>query len=129
MQNGKCLLCDEPIAHYHHAVPKHKHGSETVGNRCGLCEYHHHKAHTDPNCEKLLQEKIQGLQKRYDALGVLNQIIPKLVLELEVKYFNNVYLTTGKITSNFRKQHDLYKDHFLDAYCIACSAIDMAKIS
>ena len=88
-----------------------------------------HKAHTDPNCEKLLQEKIQGLQKRYDALGVLNQIMPKLVSELEVKYFNNVYLTTGKITSNFRKQHDLYKDHFLDAYCIACSVIDMVKIS
>ena len=129
LQNGKCLLCDEPIAHYHHIVPRHKCGSEIVGNRCGLCEYHHHKVHTDSNCEKLLQEKIQGLQKQYDALGVLNQIMPKLVSELEVKYLNNVCLTTGKITSNFRKQHNLYKDHFLDAYCIACSVIDMAKIS
>ena len=128
LQNGKCLLCDEPIAHYHHIVPKHKNGSETIDNRCGLCEYHHYKVHTDVNYEQILRQKILGIKKRYDALGVLNQIIPRLVSYLQCKYLHNVSFTTGKITCDFRKIHNINKDHFLDAYCIACVTLERPKI-
>ena len=37
-QNGKCLLCRRPaIEHYHHLVPKHLGGSESIDNYAGLC--------------------------------------------------------------------------------------------
>lgn len=121
IQKGKCLLCEEPIKTYHHVRERHKNGSETVRNRVGLCACCHRSVHTDPAYEAKLQTKAKGLRKQYDALGVLNQIIPYLIDQLKEEY--QVSYTTGWKTKEFREGHGLTKEHFLDAYAIACSSL------
>lgn len=123
LQSGKCLLCQNTIEHYHHVVPRHKGGSELLSNRAGLCEKHHALVHTDPEWAAKLASKKEGQNKKYHALSVLNQIIPYLAQGLAERFPGHVYTTTGKDTSSFREDHEVPKDHHLDAYCIACSVI------
>ena len=47
LQDGRCLLCDRSIEHYHHIIPKGECGSNTLPNIAGLCEEHHLLVHTD----------------------------------------------------------------------------------
>ena len=124
LQSGKCLLCQNEIAHYHHVVPRHKGGSELLSNRAGLCEQHHTLVHTDKEYETKLAVNKEGLNKKYHALSVLNQIVPYLTQQLAERFPGHVYTTTGKDTASFREDNGIPKDHHLDAYCIACSVID-----
>ena len=125
MQDGKCLLCKKPIEHYHHVMPRNKNGSNTLTNIVGLCAKHHEKVHTDSKVKERLLTKTAGLHKKYHALSVLNQIIPRLTIELSQLAPTSV--TTDKDTSDFRKDHGIEKDHHLDAYCIACSTLEKIK--
>ena len=120
-QEGRCLLCADPIEEYHHVVARKKNGSETIRNRVGLCKKCHRLVHMDEDAAKELAKKSQGQWKRYDALGVLNQIIPALLRALEPF---GLIITTGLATYQFRKEHGLWKDHPIDAYAIACSALE-----
>ena len=79
MQEHHCLFCKKPIAHYHHVVPQSENGSNTIGNIVGLCTKHHDLVHKDTTWQKKLTKKKTGLNKKYGALSVLNQIIPALV--------------------------------------------------
>ena len=124
MQDGTCLFCGKPITRYHHVVPRSKGGSDTLENRVGLCEEHHALVHTDPEWAKKPKEQKTGMNKKYHALSVLNQIIPFLTNELAKWFPDHTYVTSGKSTFDFRNVHNIPKDHYLDAYCIACSILD-----
>lgn len=125
MQEGHCIFCKNSIKHYHHVVPRHLGGSETLDNRAGLCEHHHHLVHTDDKWKQKLATKKAGLNKKYGALSVLNQIIPYLIKELTVRFPNHCYSIDSKSTFEYRENHDIPKDHHLDAYCIACNVLDV----
>ena len=129
-QNGHCLFCEKGIDHYHHVVPRRKNGSETLENRVGLCEEHHRLVHTDKEWETKLAAKKAGMNKKYHALSVLNQIIPSLTEQLAELFPQHAFVTTGQDTYRFREDHGIPKDHYLDAYCIACSTLPNAgKVS
>lgn len=127
-QDGHCIFCDKSIVHYHHIVPRHKGGSESLYNRVGLCEGHHHLVHTDAEWEKKLASLKAGLNKKYNALSVLNQIIPYLFKEMEVLFPFAVYATTGQDTKACRDTLSIQKDHHFDAYCIAISILNISKV-
>ncbi len=121
MQNGHCLFCEKPIEAHHHIVPQSKGGSDTIGNICGLCAKHHTKVHTDAEWHEKMTRKKAGMNKKYGALSVLNQIIPSLTVELSK--LAPTLVTTGMSTKAFREAHGIEKDHHTDAYCIACSTL------
>ena len=122
-QDGHCLFCKKGIDHYHHVIPRRKSGSETLGNRGGLCEEHHRLVHTETSWEKKLAAKKAGMNKKFHALSVLNQIIPQLTEQLTEMFPQHAFVTTGQDTCSFREDHSIPKDHYLDAYCIACSVL------
>lgn len=123
-QDGHCLFCGEPIDHYHHIIPRHKGGSETLANRCGLCAKHHNLVHKDIAWAKRLTTLKEGVNKKYNALSVLNQIIPFLTNYLDKETPYSIYATDGKSTKGFRTAKNVQKEHYTDAYCIACSILD-----
>lgn len=123
MQEHHCLFCKEPIDHYHHVVPQHKNGSSTIANIVGLCTKHHDLVHKETAWQEKLAKKKTGLNKKYGALSVLNQIIPSLTKELSSLFPKHFFVTTGKSTYDYRTAHGVSKDHWLDAYCIACSVL------
>ena len=125
-QEGLCIFCKSKIDRYHHVVPKHLGGSESVDNRSGLCEKHHALVHTEAEWEEKLKTKQQGLLKKYHALSVLNQTMPYLITEL-ANTEENFYVTTGYETHELRKAFDLPKVHYVDAWCIAVSAADCSE--
>lgn len=123
MQECHCLFCKKPIDNFHHIVPKHKNGSNTIGNIVGLCAKHHDLVHKETAWQEKLAKKKTGLNKKYGALSVLNQIIPALTEKLSTLFQKHFFVTTGKNTYDYRAAHGVSKDHWLDAYCIACSVL------
>lgn len=123
MQEHHCLFCKKPIDHFHHVVPQHKNGSNTIDNIVGLCTKHHDLVHKDTAWQEKLVKKKTGLNKKYGALSVLNQIIPALTKELSFLFPKHFFATNGKSTYDYRAAHGVSKDHWLDAYCIACSVL------
>ena len=120
LQDGRCLLCGErAIEHDHHLVPRSKGGSNTLANIAGLCEKCHTLVHTDLAATEKLAALKAGQNKKYGALSVLNQIIPYLVEALSKKFNGNIRLVSGWETKQFRDEHQIDKDHDIDAYCIA----------
>ena len=109
--------------YYHHVVPQSENGSDTIGNIVGLCTKHHDLIHKDTAWQKKLAKKKTGLNKKYGALSVLNQIIPALTKELSSLFPKHFFVTNGKSTYDYRAAHGVSKDHWLDAYCIACSVL------
>ena len=127
-QGGKCLLCGRrQIEHYHHIVPRSQGGSENINNYAGLCLKCHDKVHQDETAKGKLQAKKKGIQKKYHALSVLNQIMPKLLRELPK--LAPTFITTGYETHRIRESVGLpekQKDdgtHYMDAWCIAMSIV------
>ena len=124
IQNGRCIFCSRPIAECHHVVPVSKGGSDGLGNRVGLCLEHHHLVHTNETWKQKLENEKEGMNKKYGAISVLNQIIPFLCNELSSHFKDHFYMTEGWCTKAFRDDHHVEKDHHLDAYCIACSILE-----
>ena len=128
MQEGICLLCGQhEIEHYHHIVPRQKGGSDTLPNKVGLCSKCHHLVHTNDKMASKLTNIKSGMNKKYGALSVLNQIIPKLMNEISLMFPNSAYVTDGRSTKAFRDTYGIDKKHAYDAYCIACSILDESK--
>ena len=126
-QQDRCLFCGEQnIEHFHHIVPRSRHGSNTVGNIAGLCKKCHALVHTSQEAADLLAKKKQGLQKQFGGTSVLNQIIPQLVQELGRQYPGHTHVTTGRNTKALREQYSLSKDHDIDACCIAASCMGIS---
>lgn len=123
-QDGQCLLCNKkPIEHYHHIVPVAKRGSDTLANIAGLCCRCHEKVHKDARAARRLQNKKQGLTKKYGALSVLNQAIPFICKRLEEEFGEHVHYCSGRDTSRLRQSFGFHKTkdeplHEVDAWCI-----------
>ena len=124
-QDGHCIFCKSKIEHYHHIVPRSKQGSNTLPNIVGLCGKHHALVHTEQEWTDKLMDIKTGLNKKYHALSVLNQIIPFLIDRLEAMFPGNVHVTDGWSTKGFREDFSITKDLYLDAYCIACSVLNI----
>lgn len=127
-QCGHCLFCKKKIDHYHHVVPQSKRGSDTISNIVGLCAKHHDLVHKETRWEKKLKTRKQGLNKKYGALSILNQIIHKLCDTFGVEFGERFYVTDGMSTKTIRDTYNINKDHYLDAYCIACSILSVNDI-
>lgn len=116
-QGGMCLLCGKKaIAHYHHIVPRHKNGSDTVANIAGLCNDCHDLVHKDSSYESDLLSLKKGLAKQH-TVSLLNSCMHVIIEEL-----NNllpVMVTDGYTTKTKRESLKLAKEHFNDAYCIS----------
>lgn len=121
VQEGKCLLCDHEIEHIHHIVPVSHRGSDTLKNKAGLCACCHRKVHTNPQAAEELQEKKAGSMKKYAGTSVLNQAMPFIVKELKEEFGENLHITVGYETKEFRDTNKIEKTHSSDATCIACS--------
>jgi len=129
LQDGCCLLCGKrPIQHIHHIVKRKKGGSNTIANLAGLCEACHALVHSNTEAAERLSQKKAGLNKKYGALSVLNQILPYFLKYLEREFPDAAYVTTGNDTYQFRQDHGIVKDHDTDAYCIACSTLEHPAI-
>lgn len=128
-QGGRCLLCGKGIEHFHHIVSHRRRGSDTISNIAGLCAEHHALVHKDEEWEEKLREKKQGMNKKYGALSVLNQIIPKLAEALSLEFPEHCFVIEGKSTKAFREAYGIGKDHYLDAYCIACSVLSARTVT
>lgn len=126
-QEGHCIFCDAAIANYHHIIPLSKGGSDTLLNITGLCDIHHDLVHKDAKVKEALAKMKEGLNKKYGALSVLNQIIPKLVDEYASMLPTTV--TDGRSTKAFRDANGILKTPSLDAYCIACSALPVSRVT
>lgn len=122
LQGGKCLLCEKKGAlHCHHIVPRHLGGSDTIGNRAGLCPECHDLVHKKKSAAKKLKTIKAGFDKKYGGASIANQIIPylcKAILDMGLE----LYITNGYETSIARELYELSKDHDIDAYLIACNA-------
>ena len=128
-QGGHCLFCGKGIEHFHHIVSRRRRGSNIISNIAGLCAEHHALVHKDKGWAEKLREKKQGMNKKYGALSVLNQIIPKLAEALSLEFPERCFATEGKSTKTFREAHGIGKDHYLDAYCVACSILPAGTVT
>lgn len=124
MQKCRCLLCRNKIEHYHHIVERSKDGSNTIHNLCGLCESCHTEVHKNEKLHQKLLSLHQGCLKKYNALSVLNQIMPKLLIELEKIFNDNLNFCFGYETKETRNKYNISKDHKYDAYAIILTILD-----
>lgn len=128
-QDGQCLLCGQPIEHYHHIVPRSKNGSNTLENIVGLCRHCHDAVHKDEDVQKALKNKKSGLMKKYAALSALNHAIPFIYKRLVEEFGEeHVFTCTGRETAIARHSLGYTKTkknqlHEVDAYCIALLAL------
>jgi 5-methylcytosine-specific restriction endonuclease McrA len=129
LQHGTCLLCDHKIEHYHHIIPRHLGGSNTIQNVVGLCHHCHNLVHTDPAVRDRLQKDQKGIYKKYGALSVLNQAIPFIIKELTDLFgSDHVSLISPQDTAKTRRSLGFIKSkedqlHEVDAYCIGINAL------
>lgn len=131
LQDGTCMMCKNKIEHYHHIVPRHLNGSESLRNRVGLCNKCHERVHTDPKYAKQLAKKKSGELKKYGALSVLNQAIPYIYQRLvDEMGQDHVLICNGYETAEMRKRFGYNKTkenqmHEVDAICIGLAASGM----
>lgn len=123
LQKGKCACCGNRIQHYHHIVPRSAGGSNKPENIIGLCESCHEKVHKN---ELDLSEA--GERKKYNALSVLNQAIPRISDILESELGTGFSTCTGRDTAALRELYGIEKDHDNDAICIAVSSMALTDI-
>lgn len=127
-QGDNCLLCGGPIENLHHVIHTADHGSDAIANKVGLCSDCHRKIHTNAQAERELLEKTKGEKKKYAGTSIWNQVFPFYLAEMEKLYPGQVYLTNGWDTKKYREDHNLNKEHYVDAYAIACSILENQTI-
>ena len=131
LQDGTCMMCKNKIEHYHHIIPRHLNGSESLKNRVGLCNRCHKKVHTNPDFAKRLTKKKSGESKKYGALSVLNQAIPYIYQRLVEKMGKeHIFVCDGYETAEMRKIYGYNKTkenqiHEIDAICIGLASTGM----
>ena len=122
MQEGSCLMCSAGIEAYHHIIPRHKGGSDTLKNLAGLCGRCHERAHTEPGFAEKLQSRKSGMLKKYHALSALNQAVPFICKALiEELGESHVYFTEARKVLGLKKSYPANPCHAEDACIIAAS--------
>mgnify|MGYP001609636203 FL=1 len=99
----------------HHLVWREHGGQDTPENLVTLCEKCHDRVHKDAKSKAKLDERFQGLAKRYVPATLLNTIMPRFCDWL-VSQFQEVKKTYGYETKEKRQSLGLPKKHCLDAY-------------
>ena len=129
-QKGVCLLCGKRhITRYHHIVPRSQGGSDTLPNKAGLCEVCHDRVHKEVEAKNKLAQLKAGMNKKYGALSVLNQIIPYWAEYLIQRFGDNAYFVEGWQTAEAREKLGVVKDkdgnpcHALDACLMGLVAL------
>lgn len=114
-QNNRCVLCNNPIEHYHHITPRSKGGSNRPENIVGLCKCCHKKVHTGKASLTAIGEK-----KKFAHLSVLNTALSFILKELkDIFGEDKLFICAGYDTKNYRNLYHIDKGHHLDAACIA----------
>ena len=128
-QNGVCMLCGEAgIEHHHHIVPRSKGGSDLPENIVGLCQHCHFEIHKG-NQRVLAKLKAIGQKKKYGALSVLNQAIPRIYDGLvEIFGEEHVHICNGWETRERREDLGLEKTHAVDASVIASFGLEGVEL-
>lgn len=113
--NHKCQHCHgkskDNILNVHH-IESRKTGGNSPNNLITLCETCHHKYH---NGEIELNLKRGKSFKDATFMGIMRWALYNKLQEL----YSNVNLTYGYITKHTRIEHNLPKDHYIDARCIS----------
>ena len=129
-QKGICLLCGKRhIERYHHIVPRSRGGSDTLPNKAGLCEVCHDRVHKEVEAKNKLAQLKAGMNKKYGALSVLNQISPYWAGYLAQRFGEHAHFVEGWQTAEARQKLEVIKDrktnpcHVLDAYLIGLIAL------
>ena len=115
-QNGKCLLCNNEIKHYHHIFYKSKNGSNVTQNFAGLCHDCHTLVHNDISYEQILLKEKQGIKKKHQ-IGLLNSCMNYIIEELSYLYPTKICF--GFDTNKIREKFNLVKNHDIDGFCIS----------
>lgn len=123
-QNGKCAICNEPIEHVHHIVPRSKGGSDNVKNLIGLCKRCHDMVHKD-------KPLLKGIKQQY-KVSLLNVVMPYLLDEfvsLTKQMDIKINVCTGYDTYEIRQKYSINKDHSNDGYAISLYDREIKAVS
>ena len=128
LQNGVCYMlgCQEPIAEYHHVLPRSRRGSNRPENIVGLCKECHERVHLG----ELSVIGRFGESAPFAGLSVLNQAVPRIYQEL-IRLFGEgrVSVCSGFDTRGAREYLGLGKDHDLDGLAIIVACMGWLDIS
>ena len=111
----ECQCCHgkskDKVLNVHH-IESRRTGGDSPSNLITLCETCHHKYHQGE-----IELKLKRGQSFRDAtsMGIMRWTLYNKLQEL----YPNVYLAYGYITKNTRIEHNLPKDHYIDARCIS----------
>ena len=113
--NHECQCCHgkskDKVLNVHH-IESRKTGGNSPDNLVTLCETCHHEYHQGG-----INLNVKRGKSFRDAtfMGIMRWVLYNNLKEL----YPNVHLTYGYITKNVRIEHNLSKDHFIDARCIS----------
>ena len=113
--NHECQCCHgkskDVVLNVHH-IESRKTGGDAPNNLITLCETCHHKYHRG---EIKLNLKRGKSYRDATFMGIMRWELYNKLQEL----YPNVHMTYGYITKNVRIEHNLPKDHYIDARCIS----------
>lgn len=124
--NHKCQCCKgksrDPILNVHH-IESRKVGGNAPNNLVTLCETCHKNYHLG---KIQLPQSIKRGKSYHDAtfMGIMRWT---LMNALKEKYGNLVSHTYGYITKHIRIEHNLPKEHTVDARCISGNPLAVAS--
>ena len=124
-----CQMCGKKTGqmHAHHVIWRMNNGSDTPENMITLCDQCHDKAHKKNAFNEKIVLKFEGLRKRFTHPTILNSIMPKFYEWLQSE-FPTVSKTYGYETKAKRREFDLRKDHWMDAYLVSLGDIVPSEI-
>lgn len=113
--NHECQCCHgkskDPVLNVHH-IESRKTGGDSPNNLITLCETCHHRYHQG---EIKLSIKRGKSYRDATFMGIM-----RWALYNKLHYiYQNVHITYGYITKSKRIEHNLPKDHYIDARCIS----------
>lgn len=123
-QNGRCAICNEPIEHIHHIVPRSRSGSDSVKNLVGLCKHCHDMVHKN--------ESLLNGVKQQCKISLLNTVMPFLLdefMNLSKRMNIEMKICTGYDTYKTRQKYSIDKDHSNDGYAISLYGREIEMVS
>lgn len=112
----------------HHVIWKKDRGSDVPENLITLCEKCHQKAHSNQKFNLKIVELFKNTKKRFFSTTILNSIMPYFYKWLE-ENFIKISKTYGYETKDKRREFNLSKTHWADAYLISIAESKPLDIS